>query len=57
MSSKIVKSRANYRYIDVEFDSFETVEIYTATGKLGRKEKVKPVAFISRCFMVRPAFN
>ena len=42
MSSKIVKSRANYRYIDVEFDSFETVEKYTATGKLGRKEKVKP---------------
>ena len=31
----------DYKYINVTFDSFETVQRYTAAGKLGRKDKVK----------------
>ena len=31
----------DHQYIEVEFDSFETVQKYTANGKLGRKDKVK----------------
>ena len=31
----------DHQYIEVEFDSFETVQQYTANGKLGRKDKVK----------------
>ena len=30
-----------YEYIETEFDHFETVQRYTASGNLGRKEKVK----------------
>ena len=30
-----------YQYIEVEFDSFETIQRYTAKGKLGKKDKVK----------------
>lgn len=30
-----------YQYINVPFDSFETVQRYTAAGKIGRKDKVK----------------
>lgn len=30
-----------YRYIETEFDHFETVQLYTANGKLGRKIKEK----------------
>ena len=30
-----------YKYIYTEFDNFETVQRYTATGKPGRKDKVK----------------
>ena len=30
-----------YKYIVTDFDNFETVQRYTATGKLGRKDKVK----------------
>ena len=31
----------DYKYINVAFDSFETIQRYTASGKLGRKDKVK----------------
>ena len=31
----------NHQYIEVTFDSFENVQKYTASGKLGRVEKVK----------------
>jgi len=31
----------NYKYVEVTFDSFEIVQKYTTTGKLGRKDKVK----------------
>lgn len=30
-----------YKYVEVEFDTFQTVQKMTAGGKLGRKEKVK----------------
>ena len=30
-----------YRYIETQFDHFETVQLYTANGKLGRKIKEK----------------
>jgi len=31
----------NYQYVETEFDQFAQVQRYTATGKLGRKEKVR----------------
>ena len=31
----------DYQYIYTEFDNYETVQRYTANGKLGRKDKVK----------------
>lgn len=31
----------DYKYIDVTFDSFEIIQHYTSTGKLGRKDKIK----------------
>ena len=30
-----------YKYIDVEFDTFQTIQKWTSTGKPGKKEKVK----------------
>ena len=39
--TKKYDNMSNYRYIETRFDHFETVQTYTANGKLGRKIKEK----------------
>lgn len=41
MQTKKYDNLPNYRYIETCFDHFETVQTYTANGKLGRKIKEK----------------